>query len=102
GMRHRPTGIWLEAERLNDPAFAEIADEHVVIGLCRVGKGVEQAMHTLEYGARPVISGARQQRRADTRLRRPARMQALGPGAFGEIFDDAASHAADNAECIHE
>ena len=35
-------------------------------------------------------------------LRRPARMHALGPGAFGEIFDDAARHAAGDAERIDD
>ena len=35
-------------------------------------------------------------------LRRPAGMQPLGPGAFGEILDDAARHASGNAERIDD
>ena len=63
---------------------------------------VEQAVHALEHRARPDKAGARKQRRAQAGLRGPAGMQPLGPGAFGEIFDDAARHAAGNAERIDD
>src|SRR5262249_819827 len=38
--------------------------------------------------------------RAQPGLRRPARMQTLGPGTLREIFDDAAGHGADDAERV--
>ena len=44
----------------------------------------------------------RQQCRAHAGLRRPAGMHALGPGALGEILDDAARHAAGDAERIDD
>ena len=59
-------------------------------------------MHALEHGARTDEPCPRQQRRADARLRRPAGMQPLGPGALGQIFDDAAGHAAGDAERIDD
>ena len=59
-------------------------------------------MHALEHGARTDKPCPRQQRRANARLRRPAGMQPLGPGALGEIFDDAAGHAAGDAERIDD
>src|SRR5262249_56250172 len=57
-------------------------------------------MHAFEYGARPEETCAREPRRAQPGLRRPARMQALGPGALREIFDDAPGHGADDAERV--
>ena len=102
GMRHGPAGIGLERDRLGHPARAEIADHLVVVAVERVGEAVEQAVHALEHRARPVEAGARQQRRAHARLRRPAGMHALGPGALGEIFDDARRHRADHAERIDD
>jgi hypothetical protein len=59
-------------------------------------------MHTFEHRARPYEPLPRQQRRANAGLRRPAGMQPLGPGALGEIFDDAARHAAGDAECVDD
>ena len=93
GMRHGPARIGLEGERLGHPARAEIAGQRVVVARGGVGEAVEQAVRALEHGARADEAGTRQQRRAQARLRRPAGVHALGPGAFGEIFDDAAGHA---------
>ena len=81
---------------------AEIADQRLVVAFGRVREAVEQPVHALEHGARTDKAFARQQRRANARLRRPARMQPLGPGALGEIFDDAAGHAAGDAERIDD
>ena len=68
----------------------------------RMGKTVEEPVHAFEHRARSEKPATRQQRRAKTRLRGPSGMQALGPGAFGEIFDDAAGHAAGNTERIDD
>src|SRR5262249_37533163 len=61
---------------------------------------VEQSVHAFEYGARPEETGTGEPRRAQPGLRRPARMQALGPGTLREIFDDAAGHGTDDAERV--
>ena len=101
-MRHRPAGIRLEGQRLRHPARAEIAGQRGVVAFGRVGEAVEEAVHPFEHRARPDETFAPEQRRAQARLRRPARMQALGPGAFREIFDDAARHRAGDAERIDD
>src|SRR5438093_11688348 len=81
GVRHGPAGIGLERERLGHPALAEIAGDRVVVALGGVGKAVKEAVHTLEHGARTNEARAPEQGRAQPRLRRPARVKALGPGA---------------------
>ena len=100
-LRHGSAGVRLERQRVRHPAGAEIARQRLVVAMGGVGKTVEQPMHALEHRARADKSLPRQQRGANARLRRPAGMQPLGPGAFGEIFDDAAGHAAGNPERIH-
>ena len=102
GLRHRPAGIGLERQRIGDPARTEIAGQRGVVAMRRMRKAVEEAMHALEHRARSDKARARQQRRAQARLRGPAGMQPLGPGALGEIFDDAAGHAAGDAERIDD
>ena len=61
---------------------------------------MEEAVLALEQRARAGEARLRHARGAIARLRRPARMHALGPGAFGEVFDDARGHAAGDAERI--
>ena len=100
GMRHGPAGIELEGERLRQPARAEIAGHRVEVARRGVGEAVEEAVRALEHRARPGEAGPRQQRRAHARLRRPAGVHPLGPGALGEIFDDARRHRADDAERV--
>ena len=100
-MRHGAAGIGLEGERLGHPARAEIVERRVV-ALRGVGEAVKQPVHALEHRARPEETAARQQRRADAGLRRPAGMQPLGPGALGEIFDDAGGEAAGDAERVDD
>src|ERR1051326_2824472 len=89
GMRHGPAGIELEGERLADPARAEVAGHGIEVALGGVGEAVKEAVRGLQHRARPGEAGARQQGGAHARLRGPTGMHALGPGAFGEIFDDA-------------
>ena len=65
-----------------------------------VGEAVKQSVHAFEHRARAEEAATREQRRADAGLRRPAGMQPLGPGALGEIFDDAGGEAAGDAERV--
>ncbi len=81
--------------------LAEIV-ERGVVALRGVGEAVKQSVHAFEHRARPEKTAARQQRGADAGLRRPAGMHALGPGAFGQIFDDAGGEAAGDAERIDD
>src|SRR4249919_636339 len=81
-MRHGPAGIGLECKRLGYPTRTEIASEGAVVTLRCMGEAVEQSMDTLEHGARPKESAARQQRRADAGLCRPSGMQSFRPGAL--------------------
>src|SRR6516165_12117010 len=85
GVRHRPAGIRFERERRRQPACAEIAGQRIVVAGRGAREAVEQAVHAFEYGARPEEACTREPRRAQPGLRRPARMQALGPGALREI-----------------
>src|SRR4029077_6442441 len=57
-------------------------------------------MPPFEPGARPEKTRAGEPRRVQAGLRRPARMQPLGPRALGEIFDDAAGHGAGDAQRV--
>src|SRR3954452_4417605 len=61
---------------------------------------MKQPVRPFDDRAGAVEAGARQQSRAQPGLRRPAGVHALGPGAFGQILDDAARHAAGDAERI--
>src|SRR2546422_720717 len=66
------------------------------------GEGVEEAGRALEHGAGTREAGAGEKRGAQARLRRPARVHALGPAAVGEVLDDAGGHRAGDAERIGE
>ena len=100
GMGHGAAGVRLEGQRLGHPALAEAVDELAVIARGGVGEAVEEPVRALEHAQRPGEAGARQQRRGEPGLRRPAGMEPLRPGAVGEIFDDAAGHAAGDAERV--
>ena len=102
GLRHRPARIRLERQRIRHPAPTEIGSQRLVVAMGRVRKPMKQTVHALEHGARTDKSRPRQQRRPNAGLRRPARMQPLGPRALGEIFDDAPCHAAGDAERVHD
>jgi hypothetical protein len=58
---------------------------------------MEEAVLAVEQRARSGEASLREARGTITRLRRPARVHALGPCAFGEVFDDARRHAAGDA-----
>ena len=101
-MRHGAAGIELERHGLGHPALAEAVEQLVPVALRGAREAVEEAVLALEHGARPDEARAREVGGADSRLRRPARVHALGPGAFGEVLDDAAGHRAGDAQGVHE
>ena len=57
-----------------------------------------EAVRSVEHRARSLEAAARHQGGADTGLRRPAGVHALGPRPLGKIFDDAGCHAAGNPD----
>ena len=83
------------------PRLAEAVGQHFVVAFDVVREAEEQAVRAFEHRARPEKALARDARRVQPALRRPARVQALGPGALGEVLDDAARHAAGDAERVH-
>ena len=95
-----PHGYGLNASVSVTQRSPKSPSDGVVVALGGVGEAVKEAVHAFEHRARPDKAGAAKQRRANTRLRRPAGVQPLGPGAFGQIFDDAARHRGDGAERV--
>src|SRR3546814_4979785 len=69
-----------------------------VVGGGGRGEGPEEAVRALEDCAWGEEAGAREECCPVARLRRPAGMQALGPGAVGQVLDDAGGHGGGNAE----
>ena len=59
-------------------------------------------MHAFKHGARAGKAGTAEQSGLQTRLCRPAGMQPLGPGALGQILDDARRHRSGSAERVHQ
>src|SRR5258708_35908993 len=102
GMGHGAAGEGLEGERLGDPYAAELPGQLRVVPVARMGEAVEETVRPLEDRARPTKALAGEQRGTQARLRRPAGMQPLRPGSVREIFDDAARHAAGDAERVDE
>ena len=78
-VRHGAAGVELEGDAGGEPALAETVDELRPIALGGIGEAVIKAVRALEYGTRADESSARKVGGADSRLRRPARMQAFGP-----------------------
>ena len=71
--------------------FAEVLRQHVVVAVARRARTRWNSpcvpSNTVRGPMKPCCAEAR---RLHARLRRPARVQPLGPRAFGEILDDAA------------
>ena len=61
---------------------------------------MKQPVCALEHSARTRKARARHQGGAQARLRGPAGMHALGPRSFSQVLDDAARHAARDAERV--
>src|SRR5712691_3463462 len=102
GLRHGAAGIGLESDGCRQPLAAEAVEE-----LCPVAPGgareaVVEPVRAFEHRARPDEPGARQVRGANSRLRRPARMHALGPRALREVLDDARGHRTRYAQRMDE
>src|SRR5262249_22372727 len=81
-MSHGAASVDLEGERLGDPPAAEAPGELAQLALRGTREAVEEAMGSLEHGARADEPRAREVGGADARLRCPAGVQPLGPGAF--------------------
>ena len=102
GMDHGAARVGLEGERLRQPALAEAVEQRGVVALASCGRSRGRGR------ARPRTRCAdRRSRRAPAARRAgptapPSRMHALGPGALGQVFDDAARHAAGDAERVDE
>ena len=101
GLRHGSAGIGFEDNIVDHPTLAEIFQQQIESRFARGRESMEETMRAFKHGARSQKSAARHQCCAQTRLRRPARMHALGPGAFCQIFDNAGGHRTGNAERIH-
>ncbi len=99
-LRHRAASVGLEGDAVRHPALAEAIGQLWPVSLRSVGERLVEAVRAFEHGAGTDEAGARQIHGADRRLRGPARMEALGPGSFGEILDDAGGHRADDAERV--
>ncbi len=63
---------------------------------------MKQPVHAFQHRTRTDKALLGEQRRANAGLCRPAGMHSFGPGAFGEIFDDAACHAAGDPQRIDD
>ena len=92
----------MKASVSRHPGFAEAAGQRVVVAFRGVGEGVEEAVHAFKHGARAGKAGTAEQSGLQTRLCRPAGMQPLGPGALGQILDDARRHRSGSAERVHQ
>src|SRR4051812_13962 len=82
GLGHGAAGVGLERDAVRHPVFAESVRKLCPVALRAAGKGVIEAMRALEHRARANEAVAREIAAADARLRRPAGMQSLRPGAL--------------------
>ena len=98
GMGHRPAGIRLEGDGLRDPGLAEAVEQRPPVAVLGMSEALVETVLAFEHRARADEAGLRQHRRVIAALRRPAGMQPLGPGAFGQVLDDTGCHAAGDAQ----
>jgi hypothetical protein len=92
--------LGVEGDGLGHLACAEAIEQGIPARRQGVREAAERPVRILEHGARADEASFREQRGADAALRRPARVQPLGPGAFGEILDDAGGETAGDAERV--
>ncbi len=101
GMRDRAARVGLERERGELPPPAERRELRLqAVGLVAAREGRVEAVGALEDRLRPGEPRARHHRRGHPRVRGPARVQALGPGAVGQVLDDPGGLAAAEAEGV--
>src|SRR3954464_10299510 len=81
GLGHGAAGVGLERDAVRHPFLAEPIRKLRPVALRAAGKGVIEAMRALEHRARANEAVACEIAGPDARLRRPARMQPLRPGA---------------------
>src|SRR5439155_19081777 len=65
-------------------------------------EGAIESVLTLEDRLRPGETGAREQGRDDAGVGRPAGVEPLGPGAIGQVLDDATGLAPAHPEGVNE
>ena len=63
---------------------------------------MKQATATLKDCPGALKAGQCQTYGPVTRLRRPTRVHALGPGAISQILDDPSGHATGDPECMNQ
>ena len=102
GLGHGPAGIGLERDRLHHPMRAEAIEQRMKIGRFGRSERLVEAVLAFEHGRRTGEPGLRQQRRANARLRRIARVQPLGPAAIGKIFDDPGGKASGDSDRVRD
>src|SRR5712692_2181735 len=95
---HGSRRVGFESETFHQPLFAEIARERLEIAFPVMSEGEKKSVYAFENGTRAEESFAPDARSVQADARRPSRVQALGPGPLGEIFDDPARHAARDSE----
>ena len=99
---HGAAGVGLESNRGPDPLAAHALEHGFKVAARGIGKAMKQAVLALKHCGRALEAGLRQAYRAVARLRCPAGVHAFGPGAVGQVFDDARGHAAGDAEGVHQ
>src|SRR5882762_5299239 len=100
GLVHGSGRVRLERETFHQPMPAEIARERLEIAFPVMSEGEKKSVRAFEHGTRPEKPFAPDTRGMQSDTRRPSGVQALGPGPFGEVFDDPARHAAGDAERV--
>src|SRR3989304_744100 len=92
-MRDRAAGIRLEREPRNLPLLPQPHQFFEAI-IILAAEGMKETGGPFEDFGRPAKAFPREHRRDHAAVGRPAGMKPLGPGAVGEIFDDAGALAA--------
>ena len=100
-LSHGTAGVGFEGYPAEAPVLAKVAGDFLVVGCHRmIGETVEEPVCAFEHRTGPTKSLTREQDRAQSALRRPAGVQALGPGPLRKVFDDARSEAAGDTQGV--
>ena len=91
GLRDRAAGVGFEGELFELPDGSEAPEQLVEARLVTTTReGAIEAVLALEDRLRSREARVPKERRHDTRVSRPARVQSFGPRAVGQVFDDSA------------